>query len=264
MKIVLGFVATAVLALAVGGCGSSSESGDDLGPDPDLASVQTRFDKPDGTFSSSNAAQVFDRGADGSGAATGFNFAGPMGGGGGASSTKNVGIQILEARGGGASPFACSALQSGQTSGSCACPSGGSFDYSMRADGAGAVRSALMKIRMNKCATGSGSIDGNEYLDIRTDATDQKAPKFSMLLVINADVTHEGVTKHIDLQSRFSNGAAEIAVKVDDGWVVVSVKAASDGSGGTWSVRDKNGSWTCTVDDGHGTCKSDKGETKTF
>ena len=106
-------------------------------------------------------------------------------------------------------------------------------------------------------------IDGTEYIDIRTDTTDQKKPVFSMLLVIDATVTRAGVTKHIDLQSRYSNGGAEIAVKVDDGWVVVSIKS-SGGNSGTLTVRDKNGSWTCTAEDGHGTCASDKGETKTF
>lgn len=263
MKMVLGFVATAALALAMGGCGSSSQEDDGFGDSPDLAGVQARFDKPDGTFSGANASQVFERGSDGSSSADGLNFGAPTGSG-SSTTTKSVGLHVLDATSGRSSPFACNAFQSGQQSGSCSCPNGGSIDYTVRSDSQGASRGAVMKIRMNACGTGDALIDGNEYLDIRTDTTDQKNPVFSMLLVIDANVTRAGVSKHIDLQSRFSNGAAEIAVKVDDGWVVVSIKSSNNGQSGTWTVRDKNGSWTCTASSGHGSCSNDKGETKTF
>jgi len=264
MKIVLGIVATAALALAMGGCGSSSEGDDGFGSEPDLAGAHARFDHPDGTFSSGNAASILDRGTEGSSSAEGLNFGAPTGSG-SSTTTKSVGLHVLDATSGRSSPFNCNAFTSGQQTGSCTCPGGGSIDYALRTDGgAGASRSAVMKIRMNACASADSLIDGTEYLDIRTDTTDQQHPVFSLLLVVDAQVTHAGVSKHIDLQSRYSNGAAEIAVKVDDGWVVVSIKSSSNGESGSWTIRDKNGSWTCTVDSGHGSCTSDKGETKAF
>ena len=95
MKIVLGIVGTAALALALGGCGSSSDGGDGSGG-PDLAAVQARFDKPDGTFSSGNAASVFKQGTDGSSSSSDLNFSG---GGSSGSSTakKSTGLQLLDA-----------------------------------------------------------------------------------------------------------------------------------------------------------------------
>jgi hypothetical protein len=265
MKIVLGFVATAALALAMGGCGSSSD-GDGFGADPDLSAVRSRFDQPDGTLSEGNAARVLDQGTNGSSSTSDLNFAGGGGGSDGSASTQSMGLQLLDATslkpasGGFAG---CSALASGQQSGSCACPSGGSIDYVIRANGqGGGASNALMKFRLNACASGETIIDGTEYIDVRTDTTNQSRPVYSMLLVIDATVTNKGVAKKLDLQWRYSNGATEFAARVDDGWVVVSIKTTS--TGGTWTVRDRNGSWTCIVDDGHGSCTSDKGVIKKF
>lgn len=263
MKNVLGFVATAALALAMGGCGSSSE-GDGFGPDPDLASVQSRFDKPDGTFNANNASRVFESGTNGSSSASDLNFGGSGSSSSSSSSTKSLGLHVLDAASGKSSPFSCTALQSGQQSGSCSCPSGGSIDYRISSSGQGSSREGLMKFRMNACSSGDTTIDGSEYLDIHSDTTDPKHPSFNMLLMVDATVTRAGQTHRLDLQARYSNGSAEIAVKVDDGWVVVSAKSGADGKSGSWSVRDRNGSWTCTTSNGHGTCSSDKGETKTF
>ena len=269
MKIVLGFVATAALALAIGGCGSSSGGGDGLGGGPDFAAVQARFDKPDGTFSSGNAAQVLQHGTDGSSSTADLNLAGGSTSSTGSSTTtKSMGLQLLDAASvrPSSSPFgACSALASGQRSGSCACPAGGSIDYDITGSGqAGAGTNGVMSFRMNACASGDTTIDGTEYIDIHSDTSDQQHPLYSMLLAIDATVTNAGVSKHIDLQWRYSNGVTEIAVKVDDGWVVVGISSSANGQSGTWSVRDKNGSWTCTLANGHGTCSGSNGETRTF
>ena len=266
MKIVLGLVSTAALALVLGGCGSSSSGGDGFGPDPDVTSVQNRFDKPDGTFSAGNAADVFKRGMDGSSSAAGLDFSGSSGSSSGGSVTKkNVGLHVLDAASGSSSPFHCIALQSGQESGSCDCPAGGSIDYAVSSSGAqGGERDGLLKFRLNACATGDAVIDGSEYIDIRTDTSDQAHPLYSLLFLVDATVTKAGVAHHVDVQARYSNGAAEIAVKVDDGWVVVSIKSSANGESGSWSVRDKNGSWTCTETNGHGTCSNDKGEKRSF
>jgi hypothetical protein len=267
MKIVLGFVATAALALAMGGCSSSSED-DGFGNVPDLDGVRTRFEQPDGTLSEGNASKVLEQGTNGSSSAGGLNFAGGGGSGSGSSSTQSMGLQLLNASSSvepASFGFAgCSALASGQQTGSCACPSGGSIDYAIRASGqGGGTSNALMKFQLNACSSGETTIDGTEFIDIRTDNASGKL-QYSMLLVIDATVTHKGVGKKLDLQWRYANGATEFAARVDDGWVVVSIKQSSSGTGGTWTVRDKNGSWTCVYDDGHGTCTSSTGATKKF
>jgi hypothetical protein len=264
MKILLGFAATAALALALGGCASSSDDGDGFGPDPDLTGVRSRFEQPDGTFSEANASKVFEQGTNGSSSAGDLNLSGT--GSSGTSTKKTMGLQLLDATSlhPTSSGFAgCSALASGQQSGSCACPGGGSIDYVIRASGqGGAASGGLVKFRMNACSSGDTTIDGSEYIDIHTDTSNQQHPLYSMLLVLDATVTNKAGTKKIDLQWRYANGATEIAAKVDDGWVVVSIKQSS--TGGTWTVRDRNGSYTCTVDSGHGSCTSDKGVTRTF
>jgi hypothetical protein len=257
MKFVLGFVSVASLALAMGGCGSSS-SGDGAGALPDFNAVNARFDKPDGTFNDGNASAVFQHGMDGSSSAADLDLS--SGGSSSSSSSttkKSVGLSLLSSGAFGA----CSPFVGGQQTGSCSCPAGGSLDYTLASDGndGGAFR-----FNFNACATSNELIDGTEYFEAHSDTSDPKHPLYSFLLVVDATVTRNGMSKHLDLQARYGNGGYEIAVKVDDGYVVVSAKLSVDGKGGTWTVRDKNGSWTCDVANGHGTCTGSNGQTRKF
>src|SRR5688572_33494435 len=125
MKLVAGLFAVGVVACAVG---CSAGSGDDpLGPDPDLAVVESHFQNPDGTFNEGNAQRVLN----GQGEAASMNLTGSSTGSSSGTSTKQSFIHILDTSGSDGdsdnSRFACPALEQGQQTGTCACPDGGSF-----------------------------------------------------------------------------------------------------------------------------------------
>src|SRR5688572_31099586 len=132
MKIVTAVVALG--ALAVVGC--SSGSGDDpLGPDPDLAQVEAHFQNPDGTFNEGNAQKVLG----GQNEAARMNFtstaASSSSGSDSDSDSDSAGIQ-------------CDALKQGQETGTCACPDGGSFAYSVRSEKVNQTHDIYMKMKM--------------------------------------------------------------------------------------------------------------------
>jgi hypothetical protein len=240
------------------GCGSSS-SGDPFGAEPDYGAVKAHFDHPDGTFGSGNAASVF-ASSTGSGSANVGNVFAPSGGssspGGGNVATKSKSLRIL----GDGSAFHCTALEAGQRSGSCACPTSGSFSYQI--DGAqtasGQSSDVTMKLRIDACAAGDTVVDGHEFLHMTSSSAGGNA-SYSMLFVVDIDVRKGAESHHWDLQESYSNGKVELAARVDDGWVVVVASTSSDGTSGTFTVRDRNGSWTCTETAGAGSCTSDKG-----
>lgn len=257
MKIVAGLLSVSMLGVLAVGCGGDDDEGFS---DAEIAAFDARFSQPDGTLSGGNVAGVISGAQDNRSSMAGANVTGNSqatgGTEGGGTITKKSGELVPLASNG----SYCSALMSGQTQGSCECPNGGSFDYEMRGAGAGGGTSnTLMRIKMNACASGSSVIDGSEYLSMQSDASDQRNPKFSMLFVIKATITSDGKTKKIDAQMRYSNGMSEIAVRVDDGWVIVGTK--SSGGTVTYNIRDRNGSWTCVYESNKGTCTSDKGQT---
>lgn len=257
MKIVAGLLSVAMLGALAIGCGGDEEQGF---TDAEIAAFDARFANPDGTLSGGNVASVISGAKDNQSSMAGANVTGNSQATGG-----SEGGSTIAKKSGDLSPLAnsgsyCNALVSGQTQGSCECPNGGSFDYEIRGAGAGggSASNTLMRIKMNACASGSSVIDGSEYLSMQSDTTDQRNPKFSMLFVINATITEGGKSKKVDAQMRYSNGLTEIAVRVDDGWVIVGTKSA--GGTVTYTVRDRNGSWTCVYDGKGGTCTSGKGE----
>lgn len=264
MKNVAGFVSLVMLGIFAAGCGGDDEH--ELS-DAEIAAVEARFAQPDGTLSSANAQRVITGAKDGSASAGGVNVTGNTAATGG-TTTKSADVAgSLSALGiepQASNPFFCSSLQQGQRTGTCACPSGGSFTYALQSSGGGGVSSSLMRIELDACSSGATTIDGSEYLSIQSDTTDRAHPKMSLLFVVDVTATSGGQTKKIDLQLRYANGAGEIAVRVDDGWVIVGTKTSSRGTATTYTVRDKRGTWTCVVDGGKGTCTSDKGETQSF
>ncbi len=259
MKIVAGLLSVSMLGVLAVGCGGSDDEGLS---DAEVAAMETRFAKPDGTLSGGNAAAVLSGAKDNQSSASGANVTGNGSATGSSSTTvakKSLDlVPMAIAPLTSSNPFVCSALQSGSQSGSCACPSGGDFSYAIRGAGGGGSGNTVMRIKMNACASGTTVIDGSEFLSIQSDTSDQRNPKFSMLFVIDATVTSDGKTKKVDAQMRYSNGGYEVAVRVDDGWVIVGSKTA--GGVTTTVVRDRNGSWTCVYESAKGQCTSDKGE----
>ncbi|MBX3187700.1 MAG: hypothetical protein KF819_11820 [Labilithrix sp.] len=249
MKIVSGLVATVVVgSLVLVGCGSD----DEFGPAPDLSAAHERFDRPDGTFNGANAKGVIESGSKGT---SGLDFTGRSSDSSGSGTKpKSGGLKLADADSDD-SPFQCDALLSGQQTGSCACPSGGSMNYAM----SGGQGDSLIRIRLDRCAMDDTVIDGHQYMSMRTNNG-----AYTMLFVIDATVTSEGRSERVQLQSRFTDGETELAVHVDDGWVVVSIKRDAAGGGVTYSVRDRNGTSTCVFEggeNGRGQCTSSNGET---
>ncbi len=254
MKLVAGVVA---LGLAVGVFGCSSGSGDDpLGPDPDLAEVESHFQNPDGTFNEGNAQKVLN----GQGAASELNFTGTSTGSSSSGSSSKQSINLLDANDSG---IVCDALQQGQESGTCTCPEGGTFSYAVRTERVDQVTDVFMKVRMNACTVRGGTIDGRQYMKMHLDQAAEDKLGLSMLSVIDATISKDGQTHSIAIEQRIENKVIEIAVRVDDGWVSVRYES-SNTSSGKLVVKDRRGTWTCVATNGHGECTNDKGETQKF
>jgi len=233
------------------GCGSSSSGSDPFGGEPDYNEVQSRFDNPTGTFNSGNAANVIGN-ATGSGDA---NAAGVFSGG----STSSSGVQqkALHILGGANAQTTCADLEAGNRSGSCSCPSGGSFDYAVEGGGDQNNADVTMKIRLNACSSNDVTVDGSEFMHMTSSKNAAGQSELRTLFVVKANVKKGAETHSLDIAEELDAGTLRIAVKVDDGWVTVTIR--STGTGGSYEIRDKDGTYTCTYDNGQGQCTSSKG-----
>lgn len=248
----LAFGAVAVVAMAsLVGCSSSEE--DAPPPAPDFAAIEQRFENPDGTLSGGNVKSVLWN-ATGSGALPMF---GGMSTSSGQSDTQSFGLRPR------ANAFeGCAAPTSGQRTGSCACPEGGSLSWDYQGGGNASSSDVTMRFGLDACGVEGSVIDGSQYVRIQSSGSGKSA-SFSMLTVMDATVTKDGQTHKFDFQVRMKNNELELAAKVDDGWVVVSVSASADRS--QFTVRARNGSWTCASGaDGSGACTSSTGETVAY
>ena len=246
-----GLLAMTAMTAFGAGCGSGSSS-DPFGPEPNYDEVQGRFDHPDGTFDPSKAGSVIGSANGSSDANVGGVFSGGAGGAGattaspGATTTKV--LHIL----GGNPQVACSDLQAGNRSGSCACPAGGSVAYAI--DGAADQSNAdfTMKVRLSACAAADVVVDGSEFVHMVSTKNASGQADFRMLFVVDATVTKAGATHTLDIAEEYDTGTLRVAVKVDDGWVAVVVQTS--GSGTTYQIKDKNGTWTCAASGESYTC----------
>ncbi|MBX3185780.1 MAG: hypothetical protein KF819_02145 [Labilithrix sp.] len=268
MNLRLPFVAAASLSLTlVAGCGT------DFGDDPDYASIDQRFAAPNGTLTEKNAATLFDRYSSNAKSAGELDVSGASKLG-GASAPQSSGLgpralKVLDLGSEGASSskgFICNDIMSGDMSGSCDCPNGGSFDYDF--EDFEDVRSSSdpidvsLKTRFNACTMGATSIDGRQFVRLQTSrglTSGAGSLGLSMMMIADFRVTHGGKTHAVDLVARYVDGKMEMALSVDDGFI--TVKSSGDGK---FVVRDRNGTWTCDVIGGKGECKNDSGETRSF
>jgi hypothetical protein len=257
--------ALAILAAATG----CSGSGDDpFGPEPDFAGIEQKVARPTGTFAVGRESSLFGEYAARRAGSNELDVSGTRTSAPSGSSTGGVKSQALDLLGAGmgsASQVACSDLQYGRSVGTCACPGGGDFAY----DFAGAQRSgrggpidATLKIRFNACATSAGAVDGREFVKIRS-SSGLGAKDLFLILSLDVTLTSQASRHHLAADMVYSDGAAWLAVQVDDGYVVVSAQTDGEGKNGTFTVRDRNTTWTCSVSGGKGTCTSSAGETRT-
>lgn len=269
----LTFVAASSLGLVVAGC-SGSDSSDPFGPEPDYASVQQRIQSPSGTISERNMSALFSKYSEQRGMSAlgnvglGTSTTTSSGTGTGTATTHSQALHIL----GGSSGLTstCSALAQGNTTGSCACPSGGTFAYDFEGlrviQQSSGVIDASLKVRFDACHMNDLGLDGREFVHVHAARGGSSVDLNSLEVLLVADLTvSKGAETHtIDLAAIVHKGEMEIALAVDDGWVTIRATSSATADAGSFVIRDRNGAWTCTVNNGSGTCHDDKGGTKTF
>jgi hypothetical protein len=246
--------------------GCSSTSSDPFGPTPDFGHVVAQFQAPSGTFAKgSESGVVSSLNAQKKTSSNGFSMGGAP-----STSTQSVrGFQLqslrtLDANGG---TSWCAALQSGAESGSCSCPNGGSLQYDMsgmqQLQGyKGGPIDVTLKLRANACSAGGASIDGTEFMNMRSSGT-PSAQDLTMLIDLHLTASVGGQTERLDADFEYDNGKYWFSITVDDGNVVVGSETwSSDTNSGTIVIKDKNETWTCTLTNGKGSCTSDHGGTR--
>jgi hypothetical protein len=270
----LALLSLSSFALVVAGC-SGSDASDPFGAEPDYAAVQQRISSPTGTASERNMSALFSRyseqrdmsalGNVGIGSASSSTATTATGG------TTTTHSQALHILGGGSGLTAsCTALAQGNLTGSCSCPSGGSFAYDF--SGLRSVQQstgpidASIKVRFEGCHMNDVGLDGREFVHIHANRGASSIDVSSLDLVLVADLTvsKAAETHTIDLAAILRQGQMEIALAVDDGWVTIKATSSGTSGSGSFVVRDRNGSWTCDVNNGSGTCHDDAGNTRSF
>ncbi len=258
-------------ALGLAACSSSND--DPFGPDPDYATLDKHFTSPNGTFTNANAGSAFSKYGDARQSSQQVDVGGATAAGGGGTSSTAQGLhsqalRILDMGKSGAATT-CSALAHGDTTGSCACPAGGSFQYdfsgirALQESSTGPIDVAL-KVRLNACVSDAWTLDGREFVRLHADRTGSTVDLNSLSMLLVADFTaSKGAETHtLDLAARYQKGDIEIAIQVDDGWITIA--GSSNGTDGTFTVRDRDGSWTCNVVGKAGSCTGSNGDTRKF
>lgn len=263
-------VAALVVAATVTGCSGGSSSSP-FGADPNFTQIQARMTHPDGTFNPSKASSVFSQ----YGSLQSSSSAAGTAGGSGATKTASYrpnGLKLQDALGDASGT--CSDVKQGNLTGNCACPGGGSFAYdfseyrSAQQSGNGSA-DVTARVAFSQCvSSNSDMIDGKEFVHAHVDKSAGQSDA-SFMLVLDATLRAQGVTHTVDVNALFdansTTGAkVQIAVQVDDGWVVVEASASADGKSGSFTVRDKNGSWTCSASNGAGSCTGSDGVAHQF
>lgn len=251
--------------LAMVGCGSADSN--PYGPDPDFNAVQSKLSTPTGTLAAGRESAAFtDYQTQAANQANGFNYAGV----GSSSSSGGVSSQALHVLGNQASNTWCPALQNGQTSGSCTCPSGGSLSY----DFAGIQQlnqqqhgpiDVTLRLHADHCSAEGGVVDGSEFIKLKSTGATVTSDNLFMFLDVHLTMSKPPVQARIDLDAEYLDGKWWYAVEVSDGTLIVASDTAHwDGSTktGTVYVHAKDASWTCELTNGKGTCTNEKGDAR--
>jgi hypothetical protein len=273
MKSALVALVPVALFASVFATGCSGSSSSPFGADPNFTQIQSRMAHPDGTFAPQKAGNVFSQfgslQSSSSSAGVAGSSATPT------SSTKSYrpnGLKLADAMGD--AKNTCTDMKQGNLTGNCACPGGGSFaydfsEYKAQQSGANGSADVTARVAMSQCVSSNGDmIDGKEFVHLHADKS-SAASNASFLLVLDATLRVGGVSHTVDVNALFDESSStgtkvQIAVQVDDGWVVVEASASADGKSGSYTVRDKNGSWTCSATNGAGSCTGADGAAHSF
>ena len=271
---------TLLFGLAAAAC--SSQSNDPFGPDPDFTTEQAKFDHPTGTFRRGSELTIIGA-SQGQSTSSGFAMGGLASpststsgsGSGGTAASSMQSLRILDGNSTTTSTSTwCPAIKSGDGSGTCACPGGGSLAYDF--SGVAAIKNhtqtgpidVTARVHASQCTVDGNSIDGSEYVNLRTSTATPTASDLFFLILIRLDVklAIDPAVHHLDLDALYDGGRMWLAVAVDDGYVVIATAPGWDATTktGTVYVRDREASWTCTLTNGSGSCTSDTGGTRTL
>jgi len=267
-------VAALFVAATVSGC-SGGNSSSPFGADPNFTQIQARMTHPDGTFNPSKASSVFSQYGSLQSSSSAAGTAGGSSASSGSSSTASYrpnGLRLQDALGDASGT--CSDVKQGNLTGTCACPGGGNFaydfsEYKSAQSSSGGSADVTARVAFAQCvSTNNDMIDGKEFVHAHVDKSAGQSDA-NFMLVLDATLRVAGVTHTVDVNALFdansSTGAkVQIAVQVDDGWVVVEAASSADGKSGSFTVRDKDGSWTCSATNGAGTCTGTDGVAHQF
>ena len=253
-------------ALAMVGCGSSTSN--PYGPDPDFNAVQSKLSTPTGTLPVGKESVVFsDFQNQAASQGNGFNYGG-VGSSGSSTGVKSLALHVL---GNGANNTWCPALENGQSSGSCTCPTGGSlvYDFSgvqqLQGQQAHGPIDVTLRLHADHCSADGGVVDGSEFIKVKSTASMVTADNLFMFLDVHLTMSKPPVQATINLDAEYLGGKWWYAVEVNDGTVIVASDTAHwDGATktGTVYVHAKDTSWTCQLTSGKGTCTSEKGDVR--
>ncbi len=267
-SVLVAFVPVVAVFVATGCSGGSSSS--PFGADPNFTQIQSRMSHPDGTFNPAKAGSVFGQYGSLQSSSSSAGVAGKSGSTSTASYRPN-GLKLQDAMGD--ASHSCTDIKQGNLTGNCACPGGGTFAYDFSeyksAQGSNGSADVTARVAMSSCVSANGDmIDGKEFVHAHVDKS-AAASNASFMLVLDATLRVQGVTHTVDVNALFDESSTtgakiQIAVQVDDGWVVVEASASADGKSGSYTVRDKAGSWTCSATNGAGTCTGSDGVSHAF
>jgi hypothetical protein len=233
-------VVTTASLLACGGGGGASNDG--FGPDPDFSTLDARLGAPTGTMSTPEvgaAVRVLE-----------------------AMQSPELAIDVLATVT--PSKTTCAALGHHDTTGTCGCPSGGTFDYDFdelagrASDGA----PATLRLRFARCAAGGVVLDGEEFAAFQAGAVTART---AHLVVTGASSgsAASGASQDVVVWSAPASADVWARVAVSDGAIVVGTAAhagSKDGAGDQIVVKDRRATWTCSVHDAEPQCTGPDGK----
>ncbi len=222
-----------ISALATAACGGGSTSSDTpaQADDPDEAAIREEADHPDATFDAVSAKAALEA----------RRYAGPA-----------VSLTVPTT-----SDY-CPALTHAP-SGSCPCPSGGSFDFTSATDEGADEGDTVVRTQLHACAVSGFVLDGHEYFHGHTGATSPGHEEIYRVAAVDVTVTDASGTHPLSLRAVATPRAVagddlRFSLKVADGWLTLTFGgpnfAADDGHGTFACDQERDGSYYCRSSNG--------------
>lgn len=237
----LASILAAACLVACGGGGGASTAA--FGPDPDFSKLDATLGAPTGTLSApavSGAARVLD-----------------------AMQSQELSIDVLATVT--PSRTTCAALGHHDTTGVCACPGGGTFDYDFQelATSAHDGAPATLRLRLLQCGAQSGVVlDGEEFAVFQGGAVTARTAHLTATAPAANGAPALPAGEFV-VWSAATSGNLWARVTVSDGAIVVGAAARATGADAPTSnqvvVKDRHATWTCSVREAEPRCATPEG-----